>query len=403
MVSCQKEIPVVFAADSSFVAYVGVAISSLISSSNKENHYQVYILHTTIVLEDQKRLESLSVSNVVVKCVDVSEKARRIVVDSCNHLSVEATYRILIPDILPQYDKVIYVDSDTVILRDLKELYDIDLGNCILGAVKHIMDEFLINYYLKLTEQEVKDIFNSGVLIINTNEFKKNRIKDKCIDLLLQDMCYKYKYLDQDVLNITCKDSVKYLDERWNVTWYHLFNKPLKEYREIFERAIKDPYIIHYASKIKAWNAPERYGAEFFWQYARKTIFYEEILFANIMKSMKKNNKADRFLFPFRKVKKGSLIVLYGAGEVGNSFYKQIQITNYGIVVLWADKNYKALRSKGIEVSDPKYIEDAVFDVIIIANEKKKTAEQIAASLRELGIPENKIIWSNPLRNKEEQ
>lgn len=106
--------------------------------------------------------------------------------------------------------------------------------------------------------------------------------------------------------------------------------------------------------------------------------------------------KKEEFLFPFHIVEKHRRIALYGAGEVGKSFARQISTLKYGTIALWVDEKWRNL-SKQIECIMPI---DAVvryeYDVLVIAISNPKVAMEIRSNLINWGIPDQKIVWSDP-------
>lgn len=74
------------------------------------------------------------------------------------------------------------------------------------------------------------------------------------------------------------------------------------------------------------------------------------------------------FLFPFREVKKGSKIVLYGAGTYGQRLYGYLKRTGFCRIAVWVDRNYAEFQKMGLEVEDPEQIEKVNYDYIVIAN-----------------------------------
>jgi lipopolysaccharide biosynthesis glycosyltransferase len=278
------EIPVVFAANNDYVPYLGVAISSLIFCSSEDMMYSVSILHVNITVHNQARLERLSTKNVIIHCIDVSRAMEDKQVISTNHLSVEATFRLLIAETLPQYDKVLYLDSDLVILRDVAQLYEVGLEGHVIGVAREFISVHTCDYITRLgVKFSVEEYFNSGVLLIDINRFTKRKIMEKCFELL--DGETKYAYLDQDVLNIICHGDVKYLDRRWNYAWYKFsFSEPHKAYNE--KPVASEPWIMHFAHGKKPWMFPGVRFADYFWEYARKTTFYEEIIYKNCQRKI---------------------------------------------------------------------------------------------------------------------
>lgn len=95
-------------------------------------------------------------------------------------------------------------------------------------------------------------------------------------------------------------------------------------------------------------------------------------------------------VFPFDKVRQGSDIAIYGAGNVGRAFRHQINETKYCNVVCWVDKNYSTLDMK--DVTDIDCLLHTTFDTVVIANASKKIADEIYRNLIDMGIEESCII-----------
>ena len=266
-------IPVVFATDTNYVPYCGVAISSLIQNSNPDNMYEVYVLYDSMERINVIRLENLSVEHVRVRCVCVHENIAELKVTEYNHLTIASAYRLVISEILPQYERVLYLDSDIVIIADVAEMYNIDIGNNILGAIKgHYKNDenhFMYRHIIDVLEIEPTAFFNAGILIINNKEFVNQKVKEKCFKLLStrKDLIF----MDQCALNIACDGRVFYLPEKWNYEWLMLFED--SEDIEIMD----NPAIIHYDGIEKPWNYPNMLLADVFWKYADESGYKEEI------------------------------------------------------------------------------------------------------------------------------
>ena len=100
------------------------------------------------------------------------------------------------------------------------------------------------------------------------------------------------------------------------------------------------------------------------------------------------------WIFPFGKVDKGSRVILYGAGKVGNSFYKQIEKTAYCNVIAWVDKNFEKYDDC---ILSPHVIGKMAFDVIVIAVENEGVADDIRRDLWQEYGNEVRIVWSSPI------
>ena len=101
------------------------------------------------------------------------------------------------------------------------------------------------------------------------------------------------------------------------------------------------------------------------------------------------------FLFPYKKVKEGSRVILYGMGAVGRIFVQQIQLNNYCELLFAVDKNYMSKDNELILVKAPNDILNENYDYIVIANKSYKIASEIKCYLLDLGVLENKIIYEH--------
>lgn len=118
---------------------------------------------------------------------------------------------------------------------------------------------------------------------------------------------------------------------------------------------------------------------------------------------MKRNNFEDYknyytiskdWVVPYSQIQNKCKIILYGAGDVGQSYYYQIKITNYCEIVAWVDAEYKKYQDIGLDVNDISKINSYEFDVILVAVSDSQKARNINTYLINKGISQNKIIWN---------
>ena len=103
------------------------------------------------------------------------------------------------------------------------------------------------------------------------------------------------------------------------------------------------------------------------------------------------------WIFPYEDITRGSRIIIYGAGNVGNCFYNQVKSTQYCDIVLWVDAQHEFYRSKGFDVCDPLSINSQTYDWILIAVDSPSVSRDIYAFLEGNGVkPDN--IWSPYIR-----
>ena len=267
--SNKKIIPVFFAADENYMPYLAVALHSLKENACKQYVYHIYVLHANMDCnsENVQKICKYQDENFKIECVDVSEKMED--VKHSLHLRDYYTgatyYRIFIADMFPQYDKALYLDSDIAVLGDISELFSAELGENLVGAVPDgavaSVSQFRL-YTKEVLGIDAKNYFNAGVLLMNLKAFREYGFYKKFCTLLR-----KYKFhvaQDQDYLNVICKDKVCYLGAEWN-------KMPI-------ENSGEKPKLIHYNLTMKPWHYDSVPYKENFWQYARKTEFYQHIL-----------------------------------------------------------------------------------------------------------------------------
>ena len=186
---------------------------------------------------------------------------------------------------------MLYIDSDLIVNSDLAELYNENIDGYLLAACHDADTAGLYNgaeknkkYYMDniLKIKKPYDYFQAGVILFNLEEFRKTYSTD---EMLKYASSYDFELLDQDVLNNLAQGKIKYLDMSWNVMfdWNNyriseIISKAPKRLYDEYVEAHTHPKIIHYAGPDKPWHQPLSDYAEIFWKYARKTVFYEEIL-----------------------------------------------------------------------------------------------------------------------------
>lgn len=397
----KNRVPIVFASNDAYAPYLGVALYSLIQHASQDNQYHINILTTRMNSHHKKRILSLRKENVSIRFIDVKEKMDRFHFATIEHITMEATYRLLIDQLFPQYEKVLYLDSDIVVNRDVAELYAEEMGDAIIGAARARLCIGLAEYIDRELPVSFQGYINSGVLLINIAEFHKEKIGQRGLQMISEK---KYMTVDQDVLNVLCDGRIKYIDGRWNVEWEHLTGEGkeirIDDVRKDTLSYLDDPYIVHFTSPFKPWLHPENEYAEWFWKYARDTVFYEEILFSNVPIARPPEDIFARFLFPWKIVKPESEIILYGGGVVGQIFLKQIISTRYCVIKAICDKSPESVYHATIPVISISEIKDFTYDAILIAIEKENIAMEIRQDLLDIGIAQKKILWAEPHRKE---
>jgi len=264
-----KVIPIFFATDDNYIPCLDVALSSLIENASKDYNYVINILNTGIKQENIDIVKRLQSNNVIINFCDISDKVADIKnqLRDIYHFSVTAYYRLFIESLFPQYDKAIYLDCDIVVLGDISKLYNTDLKDNLVAAIREQVvynHPVFSEYAEKCVGVNRENYFNSGILLMNLAEFRKNKIQDKFVDMI---KTYNFDVIDPDqaYLNFLCRNKVKKLPTGWN-----------KE--SLPEEVEGELNIVHYALYKKPWQYKDVLNGEYFWHYAKKSPFYDRIL-----------------------------------------------------------------------------------------------------------------------------
>ena len=215
-----------------------------------------------------ERNEKYEKENINIEFVDLNKQLEDIKekLYTRNYFSNTTYYRLFIPELYPEYKKAIYIDSDTICLTDIANLYNIDMENNLIagvpdGAIQAI-DVFKDYVERVVGVSDYNNYFNAGIIVMNLEELRKYKFQDKFIYMLGK---VRFEVAqDQDYMNRLCKGRVKLLDFSWN-------RMP------IMGKQSGDINIIHYNLGAKPWYFADVLYQEHFWKYAKKTDFYNEI------------------------------------------------------------------------------------------------------------------------------
>lgn len=289
----KRTVPIVFAADNNYVPVLATAIQSMCENASKSFRYDVVVLNNNISWDNQVLMKQglESFKNVSLRFFNVDSLIEGYKLTTSNpHISNETYYRFLIQEVLPEYDKVIYLDSDLIVEGDVSEIFNVDLGDNLIAAVKDI--DFLGNLNFKDNERiqynkntlgmnDPYNYFQAGTLVLNTKGLRELHTTQEWMEFACDSSLI---YNDQDILNRECEGRVTYLPMEWNVMHNcggrieKVFTyAPAQEFENYFT-ARNDPKIIHYAGFEKPWTFADVDLQEHFWKYARETVFYEILL-----------------------------------------------------------------------------------------------------------------------------
>ena len=230
----------------------GVCVTSILEN-NKEEGCCIYILTDGLKQETIEKFKQLQ--NKYKQKIDIITINDKLFdgLKISDRFPKSIYYRFLLPQLLNE-DKIIYLDCDIIVTSSLKELWDTDINNFACAAVEDQMsDDIIIQNRIGL----YKDYFNSGVLLINLNYWRREQIADKLIEFIRENP-EKCIYPDQDALNYILHDKVKFLEYKYNYQeLFFLEKEKIALHKTKWDNLLPNnitPTIIHYTGFIKPWH-----------------------------------------------------------------------------------------------------------------------------------------------------
>lgn len=337
----ENNIAIAVAANDVFIPYCGTLLRSLAEHTQAQKNYDILLLSQDVSDANVKRLQKMLAGweNISLRVIDPGVLLDQYSFYVRGHFSKETYYRLVLPELLPHYDKVLYLDSDMAVQQDVAEIYEEQLDGYLVAACLDADTAGLYNGYHKDKKQYTDEVlklqdpykyFQAGVLLLNLQAFRETFTTKQILDFAVSE---KWQLLDQDILNKLCEGRVRFLDMRWNVMTDYAGVRirkiiPMAPHAlsEMYFEARKHPAILHYAGPNKPWYDPETDFADIFWEYARRTPFYE-IMLARMSRRIAKRSGGNAFLRSGSLVARGLQCVAdHGLGYT--LIYLRTKLTN---------------------------------------------------------------------------
>ncbi len=267
-----------------------VLVSSIRDTATTTRQVVVHLLHDGLSADLASAVGQLERPGLSIELHDLGTRFADI--DIAPPLSRAALFRLSLADELSGIGRVVYLDADTLVLRDLAELHDHPLG----GRLHAAMADFPLYYFELLTPlpssyggvamtylrdrlgiaySQPTDYFNSGVMVIDLEAWRAKDIARRCIDLIRQKG--PFVWADQDALNMVCRNDWAPLDVRWNsfaakTSAVSLLGQPY-DLLSLQHSWRTDPWIVHFSGPAKPWHgdATPTVHDHLYWSQAAKT------------------------------------------------------------------------------------------------------------------------------------
>ncbi len=242
--------------DNAFAEYCGVLMISICENRGKAPiHF--HILTNGLETSNENALKDIVKrygQSLEVYRVDEND-LKNCPIRKNDHVSIATYFRILLPVLLPEsIHKILYLDCDILVLKELDDLWNIDI-NCHSAGTVLDEDGHSIRKYNNLEYDMALGYFNAGVMLINLDYWRRNNITREALDYINNNP-EKVKLHDQDTLNYILRETKLDLPLRFNVQEGFYWRDPFiarKYWAEMYEAA-ENPVILHYDGDIKPWH-----------------------------------------------------------------------------------------------------------------------------------------------------
>ena len=263
-----------FITDERYVLPTAVAIESLKVNKSPTAKYRVHVICRAVSDEGMRQLSAVSAPGVEV----VIHPNVRLPVDESRiqlvrHVSTAAIFKFFLADLFPELDKIIYLDSDILIQRDLTALWQVPIRRYYAAVVKDNQSVIGWERHLKWLEFKESAYFNSGVMLLNLALMRKNGLAQKLLDYRING---KNRFMDQDALNVVFGCRVKYVSYRFNCLNWLFITCTIPQLKELFGPEIRDTVeenldnavVLHIGGSEKPWLCDVPYYTGLYRRYA---------------------------------------------------------------------------------------------------------------------------------------
>ena len=258
------KIPIAMATDNNYVYPTVVAMTSMLENKKADTFLEFHIMISGQVSDENrnrmKKLQSMY-NNCSVNLIDMKNSFDDTYIVS-DYITKATYYRLRLPSVLKQYDKILYLDGDIIVREDLWDMFSIDLGDNYIGAVKDFGQmTWGSDYAQRLGVKDLSQLINAGILIMNLGKMRQDNL-EKTFSEYVPTLESRRLYLnDQDVLSATCYNRIKFIHPKYNAMQHFGFHYDVLPIlidcydMQEYKTACINPTIIHYTSINKPWKS----------------------------------------------------------------------------------------------------------------------------------------------------
>lgn len=257
---------VLFQCDEHYAAVTGVSLTSLLENNRGAEDIHIYLIHDRVSDENQNKFRTLAQQyGRTISFLDMRGISKRLEAGGAPKWagSYAAYGRLFAPGMIEEeIDRLLYLDSDTIVTADLSELYNMDMEGNVCAMAQDTLSYALYQY---MGHRRDEPYFNSGVILFDAAQWKRIKCEETVFPFITA-YSEQIKHPDQDTLNHVLRGKIKRFDPKYNffvqfLTFgidetyyvYSLAKKPQYYSKEEMAEAGRNAVIYHYSSPAKPW------------------------------------------------------------------------------------------------------------------------------------------------------
>lgn len=263
-----NEINIAFITDKNFVIQTQVAIQSLICNKNKDSLYNIFVITKDITHEQQNNFLKLQCENVKISVIE-----KDIYISKAGKINDDLPmifWRLKLPNFFTGMTKILHLDCDIIVKKDLTELYNTNIDDYYIAAVRDIAPTI----YHAERGKIYNKYFNAGIMLLNLEKIRAESFFERILNIAFEHY-NEYFFHEQDILNNEIEDKIKLISYKYNfiASNCRYTKKQLQKfYREIFDK--NEIVIIHYAGKCRPWIFKYTYFCNIWNLFFKNSCYY---------------------------------------------------------------------------------------------------------------------------------
>lgn len=373
----QKSMPIVISADEKYLFPACVAMYSLLKNAeNKE--LEIYIL-TDCCYSDEGQLCISKLQSAFpmagIQTILIDRALFKDVVIKSNYISLATMYRLKLPSILKDYSGCLYIDTDVLVLGDIKELLEMDIRDYFCAGVLDNEAQISVTHKKELRIPDMYSYVNAGVLLMNLALMREEAMEDAFMHAVDKG----YPLQDQGIINKCCYGKIKLLDKKYNC-----FSRE--------NRYPKDVCILHFAGgpDVHPWENRKTKNDSIWWEYAE--FFKDTLKYTEQIAEAEEYSLARDYRYIYDRCRSADKVYIWGYMSRSCCFAKFLIEKGINNITAFIDNNMdkRGHIFENIPVLPPS--EMKAEDNILVINMAKKRKSEVDEQILSMGLGKNNIL-----------